>query len=615
MARGGIDPGQYEFPEPLLPSQMAKSASWASIGQQLTQKANGASRRCQSATSHYARSISPEKSRTYVRSQQRGLPKMVPEHIRKDFHRFGMPGDGPMGLKNMNTVCKYFEFKGYVEGGEFRAVTMAQFMQIYAYVEAKSLDWKIDVTETNFYHISTWLIQPATKATNSSLFEHIGNRQQAPSWFISHWWGEMLINVMKCMRKHYSQRGLPSHSAFWICAFANRQHELAVEFGGDHRRTNFYKAMQHAKFKVLLILDVSTGTTGPATPLKRIWCIFECSMGLDQVSTPIDTAVVVPGGGPEEVVLVCSGLTKFERTSDKYLAGRGMVAKVKREYTFPDEIVKAGLGFNIKMATANNQQDIARILNYIVGQSPDAEPPREHPKYEELNKRIRGMFAQIYYHKALARDKPTQEIPRKQFMGFLDNMSKSIAGDSWRRSLSLCLAGCRLDEDDSVQMVSQGLPPNVVNLSLNLQHTGILDRHLEVVACLLPKNLQVLSLDLSGCPDISDAGVMNFVTNLHKDVKTLVLGLQRTAVGEFLLQVTKSEPLDMLRERAAASKDGSRMADPRSQDQQSEDRQSLLECMLRSKPSKQMRDKILLDLASAGQTGDRLEMNRRREEF
>ena len=30
---------------------------------------------------------------------------MVPEHIRKDFHRYGVPGDGPMGIKNVTQAA------------------------------------------------------------------------------------------------------------------------------------------------------------------------------------------------------------------------------------------------------------------------------------------------------------------------------------------------------------------------------------------------------------------------------------------------------------------------------------------------------------------------------
>jgi hypothetical protein len=610
MARSLLDPGTYEFPEPLLPCHMNKSESWAQLGG----KKDKSLRRSASASGHFARSISEEKSRAFVRQQQRGLPKMVPENIRKEFHRYSVPGDGPMGLKNVNQVRRYFEFKGYIEGGENRSVTLAQFMQIYAYVEAKVLDWNLALEETNFYHVNTWLIQPATRTTNSALFEHIAERQQAPTWFLSHWWGEPLVNAMKCLRRHYSMRGLPSHAAYWICAFACREEELTIDFSDGLRYNAFFRAMQLARFKVLLLLDVPTGSGGLATPFKRMWCIFECSMCLDQVSAPIDTALVLPGSG-EEVQLVCSGLTKFERTSDQYLAGRGLVAKVKREISFPDEIVRAALAFNVKMTSSSSEQDHRRILNYIIGQPQDDDPPRDHEKYDRLNKRLQGLFSMVYWHRALCKEKPVGEEPRKKHMAHLGHISNAIAGDTWRRSLSLCLAGCDLQDDDSVKWVAQGLPPNAETLSLNLQHAqGLSDHHLETIASLLPKGLQVLSLDLSGCRNVSDAGVMTFVQNLSQKVTTLSLGLDNTNVRPYLLELAKSESLKVLRERAASHGNKSQMSDPRSLDQQTEDRQSLLEGMLRSKPSSEVRARILSDLAKSGQSGDRLRMNMMREE-
>lgn len=606
MARSGLDTGSYDFPEPPLPSKMGKSQSFTQLGQ-----AGKIPPRSKSAQCFFARSVSPEKSRSFVQTQKRSLPKMVPESLRKDLHRYGMAEDGPMGLKNSNAVSRYFEFKGYVDGGEYRSLTVAQFMQIYAYVEAKCIDWGLAQAEVNFHHVDTWLTQPATKNTNSSLFEHIGDRQQAPTWFLSHWWGEPFINVQKCLRRHAKERGLPTHCAYWICAFANRQSELAAD---DVMNSNFARAMNLAKFKLLLVLNVSSPTSPPATPFKRLWCLLECSMCLEQVSSPIDTAVVVPGTKEADVEMVCSGMTKFEKTSDKYLAGRGMAAKAGRETTFPDEIVHASLGLNIKLATTSDARDRARILNCIIGQPLDAQPPREHPKFDELNKRLQGLFAQIYYHRALARDRPTKEDARKKFMQHLGHLSTAIANDSHRKSLSLCLAGCRLDEDESIKLVAQGVPTSALHLSLNLQHSGINVEQLRVLAGALPKELQVLSLDLSGCYSICDRDVMKFVGKLNKNLKTLVLGLQRTQVGSFLLEVLKTENLQDLRERAELQGDGIEMIkDPRSKDQQSEQRQALLENMIRTKHSHDVRARLLHDLAAAGQPADRLEMNRRRE--
>lgn len=625
MARSSLDAGTYDFPEPLLPS-MQKSASWTQRSSkdvplhkdkdlQMLCKSHSAGQLIRSMTDPYKTHKLSETSRAFVRQRQQGMPKMVPEHIRKDFHRYSLPSDGPLGSKNLNQVSRYFEFKGYIEGAEHRAVTLTQFMQIYAYIESKCSEWKIALPQVTYNDVGTWLVQPATKNTNSALFEHIAEKAQAPTWFLSHWWGEPAINVMKCTRRHFSVRGLPSHVAYWVCAYACRESDLLEGIGDDPRQAAFYKAMQHAKFKTLLVMDVAAATGRPATPLRRIWCLFECAMCLDQVSAPLDIATVVPGKD-EGIELVCSGLTKFERTSEKYLRGRGLATKITRELSFPDEIVKAGLGCNVKLALASSEKDRSSILKHITNRPEDAKPPREHEKYEELNTRMASLMSQAFWHRALSADKPTQEEPRKKFIAHLNHLANAIAADRWRTTLSLCLAGCQLGDEESLRLAMKCLPPTLTSVNMNLQATGITDDLLEMITGLLPKSVQNISLDLSGCEKVSDRGVMEFVQALSKQVQTLRLGLERTAVGTYLTEVAKTEPLDRLREKAltlGSTANRGSLTDPTSLDQQSEDKQSLLESLLRTKVSPDIRKRLLLDLVAAGQTGDRLEMNRRRE--
>jgi len=341
-------------------------------------------------------------------------------------------------------------------------------------------------------------------------------------------------------------------------------------------------------------------------------------MCLDQGTAPLDIAVAVPDIH-DEVRLVCSGLTKTEKTKDGYLSGKGAANKIKRERSFPENIVKASLAFNVKLAIASSHQDRARILNCIAGRAKDADPLREHEKYELLNKRICGLLSQVFWHRALSMEKPDakKEEQRKQFMAHLGHMSKAIAGDTKRTSLSLCLAGTNL-ESESLQLVLQCLPPNLVNLSFNFQNTIISDEDLDTVVEFLPKHVQVLSFDLSGCTQISDNGVYGFVQNLPTHVKTLNFSLAKTSASPFLMEVCRLETLAKLRDRAAThglrpAAQRSSVADPQSLDQQSEDRQSLLESMLRTRISPDVRAKLLQDLVAAGQSGDRLMMNQKRQ--
>jgi hypothetical protein len=71
------------------------------------------------------------------------------------------------------------------------------------------------------------------------------------------------------LQKHAAVRGLSeSLDAYWVCAYANNQHELEAAITKDPMESSFLKALALA-VGVLLILDPS------ATPFKRLWCMFE----------------------------------------------------------------------------------------------------------------------------------------------------------------------------------------------------------------------------------------------------------------------------------------------------------------------------------------------------
>ena len=45
-----------------------------------------------------------------------------------------------------------------------------------------------------------------------------------PTWFASHWWGEPVLDFVRCCEKHAEVRGLAEDEAtYWVCAYANRQ--------------------------------------------------------------------------------------------------------------------------------------------------------------------------------------------------------------------------------------------------------------------------------------------------------------------------------------------------------------------------------------------------------
>ena len=149
--------------------------------------------------------------------------------------------------------------------------------------------------EVNLYELCECLIKPLTVPARCSYVERIAEsiHLQMPSFFVSHWWGESVVASVKCIQKHAFLRGRSKADAYWICAYANNQHDPSAEIGDSPSKSPFFKAMQLSE-GVLLILDQH------ATPFKRMWCCYE------------ESVVVSEGGGSS----VCFGVSEKQRPSN-----------------------------------------------------------------------------------------------------------------------------------------------------------------------------------------------------------------------------------------------------------------------------------------------------------
>eukprot|EP00435_Cladocopium_sp_Y103_P001731 s8678_g1.t1 len=80
--------------------------------------------------------------------------------------------------------------------------------------------------------------------------------------FVSHAWLEPVCKFVACLKRHASLRQLSDQTAYWVCAYANNQHQLQNDICNNPRKTSFYRAIQLCA-GVLLVLDQN------ATPFKR----------------------------------------------------------------------------------------------------------------------------------------------------------------------------------------------------------------------------------------------------------------------------------------------------------------------------------------------------------
>lgn len=129
-----------------------------------------------------------------------------------------------------------------------------------------SLDGKrIRPDDVNLYDLNTILIKPLTKKRNCAFKELFPSGAAAPAYYVSHWWGEKVLDFIKCCEYHAEMHDLDPYTArYWVCAYANRQHDLGADLGTNPEESSFQKAMKLAS-GVVLVVDPNVVVT------KRIW--------------------------------------------------------------------------------------------------------------------------------------------------------------------------------------------------------------------------------------------------------------------------------------------------------------------------------------------------------
>eukprot|EP00428_Durinskia_dybowskii_P018262 CAMPEP_0170209278 /NCGR_PEP_ID=MMETSP0116_2-20130129/4227_1 /TAXON_ID=400756 /ORGANISM="Durinskia baltica, Strain CSIRO CS-38" /LENGTH=514 /DNA_ID=CAMNT_0010459757 /DNA_START=33 /DNA_END=1575 /DNA_ORIENTATION=- len=112
---------------------------------------------------------------------------------------------------------------------------------------------------------------------------------EKPTWFTSHWWGESVLAFIRCCERHAELRKLkPDEAGYWVCGYANRQHDLGADLSIDPSESSFSKALMRADGAVL-ILDER------ATAFSRIWCDFEMYTVIRTPGKMLDIATIDAG--------------------------------------------------------------------------------------------------------------------------------------------------------------------------------------------------------------------------------------------------------------------------------------------------------------------------------
>lgn len=360
----------------------------------------------------------------------------------------------------------------------------------------------------NLYDLRTWYIKPMCKIRKCSYAENVTSEPQQPMWFVSHWWGEAVLDFIRCLKKHAEVRDLPQDTAYWVCAYANNQFELGAELGSDPSASSFYRAMALSQ-GVLMILDPK------ATPFTRIWCAFEASTAASKGLDLLFDIATVHRGTAEVMTddgLMPRELEKWDQWEESRLQRRR-----KEGRNFPVDLLRRGLDFCVQTACATKDIDRKRILNYIIGrfENLDDEPPAEHPKFDEVNASIRAHFAVAGWRPALEAGlaiDADSEFP----------LARALREDRKRETLFMRLP--RISADGLDLLVSSA-PMKLLLLDLNFSESELIHANgLWGLARLTV--LTTLKLDFSDCTKLENVdglGGLNGLTSL----KSLELGFRR----------------------------------------------------------------------------------------
>ncbi len=72
--------------------------------------------------------------------------------------------------------------------------------------------------QCNLYDIKDRIIMKRTKSQQCSYVELIATGSQKPTRFLSHWWGEPVVAMIRCLDQHCEDHELSKETTYyWIC--------------------------------------------------------------------------------------------------------------------------------------------------------------------------------------------------------------------------------------------------------------------------------------------------------------------------------------------------------------------------------------------------------------
>jgi hypothetical protein len=101
---------------------------------------------------------------------------------------------------------------------KYRPISLAELKEVALQVirRCEGGDWtstnpehegkRLKAEEVTLYDLLHYYIHLLTKERQCSYVETIANSRRKPDWFVSHWWGEPVLNFVACLEQHALDR-------------------------------------------------------------------------------------------------------------------------------------------------------------------------------------------------------------------------------------------------------------------------------------------------------------------------------------------------------------------------------------------------------------------------
>eukprot|EP00946_MAST-07B_sp_MAST-7B-sp1_P000429 g429.t1 len=148
----------------------------------------------------------------------------------------------------------------------------------------------VPVEEVTMNYVNAYLVMPVTRFAGTS-FASLVRKEGAdirPHHFVSHNWKGSYQHFVDSILSHYNRvyGGKPGASKedtyYWVCTFANNQHRVSEELGGEIDEGPFAVAISDVKSRHGQVVAVQDDSKPSQFTLSRGWCVFEMEFSLLQ---------------------------------------------------------------------------------------------------------------------------------------------------------------------------------------------------------------------------------------------------------------------------------------------------------------------------------------------